>query len=185
MRRVRASARATRLVSVVIHRRPHCSATKAVVPEPQVGFEDEVAGVGCHEDAALDGCSGCLYDLDLRITPALDSADVIPDVGQRIGWKVIQESDVSEGASCPLDAPRSDEISHAGFIGFPPASRIRQELPSVYSYRKPGGGPNTLLSPHALAQQIVEAKNAGCGRWTLNPTLLVRCQCASLVRRQF
>src|SRR5215207_6718904 len=37
MMRARVSARATRDVSIVIQRRPHCSATVAVVPEPQVG----------------------------------------------------------------------------------------------------------------------------------------------------
>ena len=34
--RARARASATREVSMVIQRRPHCSATYALVPEPQV-----------------------------------------------------------------------------------------------------------------------------------------------------
>src|SRR5207244_765383 len=37
MMRARANASATRDVSMVIQRQPHCSATYAVVPEPQVG----------------------------------------------------------------------------------------------------------------------------------------------------
>src|ERR1035437_9361789 len=39
--RARASASATREVSMVIQRRPHCSATVAVVPEPHVGSSTE------------------------------------------------------------------------------------------------------------------------------------------------
>ena len=44
MTRARASARATREVSMVIQRRPHCSATYAVVPEPQVGSRTRSPG---------------------------------------------------------------------------------------------------------------------------------------------
>src|ERR1700724_3752796 len=44
MTRARARARATREVSIVIHRRPHCSATYAVVPEPQVGSRTRSPG---------------------------------------------------------------------------------------------------------------------------------------------
>ena len=38
MMRARAKAKATLDVSMVIQRRPHCSATVAVVPDPQVAF---------------------------------------------------------------------------------------------------------------------------------------------------
>ena len=41
---VRARARATREVSQVIQRLPHFSATKAVVPEPQVGSSTRSPG---------------------------------------------------------------------------------------------------------------------------------------------
>ena len=44
IRRVRARASATRLVSIVIHRRPHCSATYAVVPDPHVGSSTRSPG---------------------------------------------------------------------------------------------------------------------------------------------
>ena len=44
MIRARARARATREVSMVIQRRPHCSATYAVVPEPQVGSSSRSPG---------------------------------------------------------------------------------------------------------------------------------------------
>ena len=40
----RAKARATREVSTVIHLRPHCSATMAVVPDPQVGSRTKSPG---------------------------------------------------------------------------------------------------------------------------------------------
>ena len=40
----RAKAKATREVSSVIQRRPHCSATNAVVPEPQVGSRTRSPG---------------------------------------------------------------------------------------------------------------------------------------------
>src|ERR1700737_2149313 len=42
--RVRASVRHTRLVSIVIQRRPHCSATYAVVPDPHVGSSTRSPG---------------------------------------------------------------------------------------------------------------------------------------------
>src|SRR5579871_5760448 len=44
MIRARASANATRDVSMVIQRRPHCSATKAAVPEPHVGSRTRSPG---------------------------------------------------------------------------------------------------------------------------------------------
>jgi hypothetical protein len=44
MMRARANASATRDVSIVIQRRPHCSATYAVVPEPQVGSRTRSPG---------------------------------------------------------------------------------------------------------------------------------------------
>jgi hypothetical protein len=44
MMRARARASATREVSIVIQRRPHCSATVAVVPEPQVGSRTRSPG---------------------------------------------------------------------------------------------------------------------------------------------
>jgi hypothetical protein len=44
MIRARANASATREVSMVIQRRPHCSATNAVVPEPQVGSHTRSPG---------------------------------------------------------------------------------------------------------------------------------------------
>src|SRR5260370_11961231 len=42
--RARASASATREVSMVIHRRPHSSAAYAVVPEPHVGSSTRSPG---------------------------------------------------------------------------------------------------------------------------------------------
>ena len=44
MMRARAKAMATREVSAVIQGRPHCSATYAVVPEPQVGSRTRSPG---------------------------------------------------------------------------------------------------------------------------------------------
>src|SRR6185436_16800348 len=44
MIRARANASATREVSIVIQRRPHCSATTEVVPEPQVGSSTRSPG---------------------------------------------------------------------------------------------------------------------------------------------
>ena len=52
--RARASASATREVSIVIQRRPHCSATVGGGAGTAGRVEHEVAGVGGHEDAALN-----------------------------------------------------------------------------------------------------------------------------------
>ena len=65
MSRWRASASATRDVSIVIHRRPHCSATYAVVPEPQVGSSNKVTGIGAHQHAALYDLGIGLDDIEL------------------------------------------------------------------------------------------------------------------------
>ena len=52
--RARASASATREVSMVIQRRPHCSATIGGGARAAGGIENEIARVCGHQDAALD-----------------------------------------------------------------------------------------------------------------------------------
>ena len=49
MIRARAKAMATREVSIVIQRRPHCSATNGGRAGSTSRIEDEVAGIGCHQ----------------------------------------------------------------------------------------------------------------------------------------
>ncbi len=57
MMRARASASATREVSIVIQRRPHCSATVGGGAGTAGWVEHEVAGIGGHQEAALDNLS--------------------------------------------------------------------------------------------------------------------------------
>ena len=64
MMRARASASATREVSIVIQRRPHCSATVGRRAGAAGRVEHEVAGVGGHEDAALNDLRDGLNDID-------------------------------------------------------------------------------------------------------------------------
>ena len=63
--RCRAIAVATGDVSIVTQRRPHRSALYAVVAPAACGIEDEVPGVGGHEQAALDHAVGGLHDVAL------------------------------------------------------------------------------------------------------------------------
>ena len=63
MMRARASASATREVSIVIQRRPHCSATIGGGAGAAGRVEDEIAGVGGHQDATLNDSSDCLNDV--------------------------------------------------------------------------------------------------------------------------
>ena len=63
--RARASASATREVSMVIQRRPHCSATVGGGAGTAGRVEHEVAGVGGHQDAAFDDLGARLNDVDL------------------------------------------------------------------------------------------------------------------------
>ena len=63
--RARASASATREVSIVIQRRPHCSATNAVVPEPQVGSSTRSPGSVAISKTSLNHSFVCLDDVNL------------------------------------------------------------------------------------------------------------------------
>ena len=65
MMRARASASATREVSIVIQRRPHCSATVAVVPEPQVGSSTRSPGsVAMGKSQEFDPVCGTPWQLN-------------------------------------------------------------------------------------------------------------------------
>src|SRR5579875_994947 len=77
MRRERASASATRLVSMVIQRRPHCSATYAVVPEPHVGSSTRSPGSVVMSKQRFTSSSICLNHVDL----IRSSTQAIPPVG--------------------------------------------------------------------------------------------------------
>ena len=79
--RCRASASATREVSIVIQRRPHCSATNAVVPRAAGRIEHQIARVSAHQHAPLDH----LGDRSaLRRSCRVSAADgVVPEV--RVG----------------------------------------------------------------------------------------------------
>ena len=66
--RARASAKATREVSIVIQRRPHCSATVGGGAGTASRVKYEVAGVGGHQDAALDYLGRGLNNINLVIS---------------------------------------------------------------------------------------------------------------------
>ena len=69
MMRARASASATREVSIVIQRRPHCSATVAVVPEPQVGSSTRSPGSEAINMHPLDHPFVSLHHVNLFWSP--------------------------------------------------------------------------------------------------------------------
>ena len=93
MMRARASASATREVSIVIQRRPHCSATVGGGAGAAGRVEHEVAGVGGHEDAALDHLRVRLDHIDLFVRER-PSARIRPNVGDRNDRKVINKPHV-------------------------------------------------------------------------------------------
>ena len=88
--RARASASATREVSIVIQRRPHCSATVGGGAGTAGRVEHEVAGVGGHQEAALNHLRVGLNDIDLVVAKAAD-ASVVPNVCNRHDRKVVEE----------------------------------------------------------------------------------------------
>src|SRR5204863_3150652 len=69
MMRARAKASATRDVSIVIQRRPHCSATVAVVPEPQVGSSTRSPGSVAINMQRFHNLNACLNDINLLLVP--------------------------------------------------------------------------------------------------------------------
>src|ERR1700687_4259135 len=87
MMRARASANATREVSIVIQRRPHCSATVAVVPEPQVGSSTKSPGsvaIRRHLASRLFGYGDGTYrrrKVGSRAHPIPDLVEVVLQVG--------------------------------------------------------------------------------------------------------
>src|SRR5512142_2819893 len=86
--RVRASVTATRLVSIVIHRRPHCSATYAVVPEPQVGSRTRSPGsvdMRIHRSTIFEEVSITYFlsYLYLQISAVLSPSQAEQPFGQR------------------------------------------------------------------------------------------------------
>ena len=64
---------------MVIHRRPHCSADLGGRAAPACRVEHEVAGIGGHEDAALDDLRVGLDYVNLRVSES-GTAVSIPDV---------------------------------------------------------------------------------------------------------
>ena len=84
---------------MVIQRRPHCSATVGGGAGTAGRVEHEVAGVGGHEDAALNDLLGCFNYVTLfEANPAMPR--IAPDV---VFWKsgeVIEVADIVQ-AVCP------------------------------------------------------------------------------------
>ena len=77
MMRARASAKATREVSIVIQRRPHCSATVGGRAGTASRVEHKVTGVGGHQEATFDDCSW-RFEQHKPWSAGLRSADIIP-----------------------------------------------------------------------------------------------------------
>ena len=75
MTRARASASATREVSTVIQRRPHCSADVGGRPGAARGIKHEISGVGRHQDTTLNyGFVVSLYHITFWICRAFQCA---------------------------------------------------------------------------------------------------------------
>ena len=80
---------------MVIQRRPHCSATKAVVPEPQVGSSTRSPGsVVMRRQRSTTSCDR-LNDVDLVVGEAA-SAMSVQMLSIAIDRKVVEEPDDSE-----------------------------------------------------------------------------------------
>ena len=93
--RARASASATREVSIVIQRRPHCSATVGGGAGTAGRVEHEVAGVGGHQDAAFNNLRVQFERRKSSFAETAD-ADVVPDVRDRDDWEVVEIAHVAK-----------------------------------------------------------------------------------------
>ena len=83
MRRARARTSATREVSIVIQRRPHCSTHKPL-SRPAGGIKHEITGIGSHEDASFHNRWGRLHHVELLCTKST-RLRVFPNVSRLLG----------------------------------------------------------------------------------------------------
>ncbi len=80
--------------------------------------EHQVAGVGGHQQAALDGFGICLDDIDLlRGEPG--DARIRPNAVQRIRGEVIQEANVPRIVSDNLKSSRHQQTADPFAVSFP------------------------------------------------------------------
>ena len=73
-------------------------------------IEDEVAGVGCHEDAALSNSRIGLNNIDDILSPH----DVRPQIGELGYWMIVQKPDEPRCVSTCVDSTCSTNTHHVG-----------------------------------------------------------------------
>ena len=109
--RWRASASATRDVSIVIQRRPHCSATIRGRARAARRVEDQIAGIGAHQHAALDDlrvASGRRRPCRRRMPADVSSQTLV----ERRRREVVEVADVAESLS-PIGCEPAGELRAA------------------------------------------------------------------------
>ena len=72
----------------MIQRRPHCSATTAVVPEPHVISTTKSPGIGGHQHTALNDFLARFNDI-FFLPSKTASCGIVPDVINTIDWEII------------------------------------------------------------------------------------------------
>ena len=175
MIRCRASASATREVSIVIQRRPHCSATKAVVPEPQVGSSTRSPGsVDISMQRSTPWCR--LHDVDL----------VGPSSGSPVSSQMLLSGNAGKS---------SRNRTYASVFLRPCTRRAARVVPCLARWSSTdsavGGedravdltgnhdaAPSPLARPSALAREVVEPET--CSSERLSSALQLAATSASV-----
>ena len=187
--RARASASATREVSMVIQRRPHCSATIGRGARAAGRIEHKVAGVGGHEEAALDHLRQRLNDIQpigaksarLRVGPNIE------------GWRdgvIIEVVYEAEGLALSYKAISSRDFSETVAMSFPVRVAGRLQRPTrpkqrLISGRRPIGKPGIRLhhsgagGQQLLATFFLRIQRSALTDISFNPSVV----CGSLVGR--
>jgi hypothetical protein len=92
------------------------------------GIEDEVAGVGGHEDAALDDFSVGLHDVHLRVAKARRGG-VLPQIVEGEEWEVVKVTNIPKRLADPDQSPRRSSSLHPLDVCLPASLRWSIDLP--------------------------------------------------------
>jgi hypothetical protein len=112
-------------------------------------IEHEIAGVGGHQDAALDNFFlGRLDDVDF--VHRASRLGVGPKVGYRENWKIPVETKIRYRSTSGLNAARFLQSAHAYLVGLPSCRLRRSYLASVNCDGKPTRCPFSFCAANGL-----------------------------------
>jgi hypothetical protein len=91
------------------------------------GIQYEVTWVNSHLHAPLNDRGGRLHCIDLGVRPALNPANVSPEIRELKDWEVSDESHVIQGLWACLNPLTTAQTRHPFKTGFPVLRRARLE----------------------------------------------------------